>query len=79
MFTVQDVIHIIQYYYHTSNWEEVAPNVEQLRLTSIRGRSNSYILVTCADLQILRKQSKSLHHPYSPSTPYVHSTMPAYT
>jgi 5'-AMP-activated protein kinase regulatory gamma subunit len=38
MFTVQDVIHIIQYYYHTSSWEDVAPNVEHLRLTSIRGK-----------------------------------------
>lgn len=38
MFTVQDVIHLIQYYYHTSSWEGAATDVEGLRLTSIRGQ-----------------------------------------
>jgi len=37
MFTVQDVIHLIQYYYHTSSWEGAAADVEQIRLQSIRG------------------------------------------
>jgi hypothetical protein len=37
MFTVQDVIHLIQYYYHTSSWEGAAADVEQIRLHSIRG------------------------------------------
>ncbi|WWC70104.1 uncharacterized protein I206_104051 [Kwoniella pini CBS 10737] len=36
MFTVQDVIHLIQYYYHTSSWEGAAADVEQFRLQSIR-------------------------------------------
>ncbi|WWD17194.1 hypothetical protein CI109_101632 [Kwoniella shandongensis] len=36
MFTVQDVIHLIQYYYHTSSWEGAAADVEQFRLHSIR-------------------------------------------
>ncbi|GFZ43833.1 5'-AMP-activated protein kinase subunit gamma [Saitozyma sp. JCM 24511] len=36
MFTVQDVIHLIQYYYHTSSWEGAAADVEQIRLQSIR-------------------------------------------
>lgn len=39
MFTVQDVIHLIQYYYHTSSWEGAAADVEGFRLKSIRGRS----------------------------------------
>lgn len=37
MFTVQDVIHLIQYYYHTSSWEGAAADVEQFRLQSLRG------------------------------------------
>ena len=41
MFTVQDVIHLIQYYYHTSSWEGAAADVEQIRLQSIRGGSSS--------------------------------------
>ncbi|ORY32782.1 putative Snf1p protein kinase activator [Naematelia encephala] len=36
MFTVQDVIHLIQYYYHTFSWEGAASDVEQIRLQSIR-------------------------------------------
>ncbi|BEJ16351.1 hypothetical protein CspHIS471_0509560 [Cutaneotrichosporon sp. HIS471] len=36
MFTVQDVIHLIQYYYHTSSWEGAAADVEQFRLQSLR-------------------------------------------
>ncbi|KAK1924312.1 hypothetical protein DB88DRAFT_489826 [Papiliotrema laurentii] len=36
MFTVSDVIHLIQYYYHTSSWEGAAADVEQIRLQSIR-------------------------------------------
>lgn len=42
MFTVQDVIHLIQYYYHTSSWEGAAADVEGLRLTSIRGQPPVY-------------------------------------
>ena len=38
MFTVQDVTHLIQYYYHTSSWEGAAADVEQIRLLSIRGQ-----------------------------------------
>ena len=39
MFTVQDVIHLIQYYYHTSSWEGAAADVEQIRLRTIRGEA----------------------------------------
>lgn len=41
MFTVQDVIHLIQYFYHTSNWEGAVADVEQIRLHSIRGEHPS--------------------------------------
>lgn len=41
MFTVQDVIHLIQYYYHTSSWEGAAADVEQFRLQSLRGEQAS--------------------------------------
>lgn len=37
MFTVQDVIHLIQFYYHTSSWEGATADVEQFRLQSLRG------------------------------------------
>jgi len=37
MFTVQDIIHLIQYYYLHSNYEEVLQDVEQFRLESLRG------------------------------------------
>lgn len=43
MFTVQDVIHLIQYYYHTSSWEGAAADVEQIRLQSIRGESTHVV------------------------------------
>ncbi|ODN81999.1 hypothetical protein L202_02327 [Cryptococcus amylolentus CBS 6039] len=36
MFTVQDVIHLIQYYYQSSSWEGATADVEQFRLQSIR-------------------------------------------
>ncbi|WOO81179.1 5'-AMP-activated protein kinase subunit gamma [Vanrija pseudolonga] len=36
MFTVQDVIHLIQFYYHTSSWEGATADVEQFRLQSLR-------------------------------------------
>ncbi|KAI9639431.1 putative Snf1p protein kinase activator [Dioszegia hungarica] len=36
MFTVQDVIHLIQYYYHNSSYESAAADVESFRLKSIR-------------------------------------------
>lgn len=38
MFTVQDIIHLIQYYYLHSSYEEVTGDVEQFRLESLRGK-----------------------------------------
>lgn len=38
MFTVQDVIHLIQYYYQTASWEGAIPDVEQIRLNDIRSQ-----------------------------------------
>jgi 5'-AMP-activated protein kinase regulatory gamma subunit len=38
MFTVSDIIHLIQYYYHyTSSYDNAATDVETFRLESLRG------------------------------------------
>jgi hypothetical protein len=37
MLTVLDIIHLIQYYYDTANYEAAAADVETFRLESIRG------------------------------------------
>lgn len=37
MFTVSDIIHLIQYYYKSSTYEGAAADVETLRLESLRG------------------------------------------
>ncbi|ETW87270.1 hypothetical protein HETIRDRAFT_306671 [Heterobasidion irregulare TC 32-1] len=36
MFTVSDIIHLIQYYYHTSSYDNAAADVETFRLESLR-------------------------------------------
>lgn len=39
MFTVSDIIHLIQYYYHyTSSYDNAATDVETFRLESLRGK-----------------------------------------
>jgi 5'-AMP-activated protein kinase, regulatory gamma subunit len=42
MFTVSDIIHLIQYYYKSSNYDSAAADVETFRLESLRGESSSY-------------------------------------
>jgi hypothetical protein len=37
MLTVSDIIHLIQYYYHTQTYEGAASDVEQFRLENLRG------------------------------------------
>lgn len=37
MFTVSDIIHLIQYYYHTSSYDNATTDVETFRLESLRG------------------------------------------
>ena len=37
MFTVSDIIHLIQYYYRTSSYDNATADVETFRLESIRG------------------------------------------
>ncbi|KAI0030662.1 CBS-domain-containing protein [Vararia minispora EC-137] len=37
MFTVSDIIHLIQYYYHNSSYDNAAADVETFRLESLRG------------------------------------------
>ena len=39
MFTVSDLIHLIQYYYHTTTYEDAAADVDHFRLQSILGES----------------------------------------
>jgi len=54
MFTVQDVIHLIQYYYHTSSWEGAAADVEQFRLQSLRGtfrNASGVVEVSCLSVK----------------------------
>ena len=38
MLTVSDIIHLIQYYYHTSNFASAVTDVETLRLEYLRGK-----------------------------------------
>lgn len=44
MFTVQDIIHLIQYYYHIATYETVAADVETVRLEALRGMTDSSYL-----------------------------------
>lgn len=37
MLTVLDIIHLIQYYYRTTNYDYAAADVEHFRLESLRG------------------------------------------
>lgn len=39
MFTVADIIHLIQYYYDTSSYNDAAADVEHFQLESLRGAS----------------------------------------
>lgn len=39
MLTVLDIIHLIQYYYHTASYDYAATDVETFKLESLRGRS----------------------------------------
>jgi hypothetical protein len=39
MFTVSDIIHLIQYYYSFSSYDSAANDVEHFRLESLRGKS----------------------------------------
>ena len=39
MFTVSDIIHLIQYYYQCSSYDAAAADVETFRLESLRGTS----------------------------------------
>jgi hypothetical protein len=40
MFTVSDIIHLIQYYYLSSSYDNAATDVETFRLESLRGMSS---------------------------------------
>ena len=49
MLTVSDIIHLIQYYYHTSNFASAVTDVETLRLESLRGKPSSERLAHLSD------------------------------
>jgi 5'-AMP-activated protein kinase regulatory gamma subunit len=58
MFTVSDIIHLIQYYYHhTSSYDNAATDVETFRLESLRGKyplsaaMRRLIAVPCSDIE----------------------------
>lgn len=44
MLTVLDIIHLIQYYYHTASYDVAAADVEHFRLESLRGMYLSCII-----------------------------------
>ncbi|KAI9508770.1 CBS-domain-containing protein [Russula earlei] len=46
MFTVSDIIHLIQYYYHTSSYDNAAAEVETFRLESLRDIEKSLGVAT---------------------------------
>ena len=37
MLTVLDIIHLIQYYYHTASYDSAASDVEHFKLESLKG------------------------------------------
>ena len=47
MFTVSDIIHLIQYYYHTSSYDNASADVETFRLESLRGKYHLLALLSC--------------------------------
>ena len=51
MLTVSDIIHLIQYYYHTATYEKAAEDVENLRLEDLRRASTPFILFRSLDLE----------------------------
>ncbi|KAI0067672.1 CBS-domain-containing protein [Artomyces pyxidatus] len=46
MFTVSDIIHLIQYYYHTSSYDNAVTDVETFRLESLRDIERSLGVAT---------------------------------
>ncbi|TDL28573.1 CBS-domain-containing protein [Rickenella mellea] len=46
MFTVSDIIHLIQYYYHTATYETAAADVETVRLEALRDIEKSLGVAT---------------------------------
>jgi 5'-AMP-activated protein kinase, regulatory gamma subunit len=55
MLTVSDIIHLIQYYYHTSSYDSAVTDVETFRLESLRGKfllHQCYLSVlSCIDIE----------------------------
>ena len=54
MFTLHDIIHLIQYYYRTSSFEGAAADVEHFRLESLRGQNYTHKFPKYTDESPLR-------------------------
>ena len=59
MFTVSDIIHLIQYYYRTSSYDNATSDVETFRLESIRGAHPRLALYSRLITLLLRYREKS--------------------
>lgn len=60
MLTVLDIIHLIQYYYDTANYEAAAADVETFRLESLRGTYAVFIGSVVTDWFLPEEIEKSL-------------------
>ena len=47
MLTVSDIIHLIQYYYHTATYESAVADVENMRLENLRRELTSASFFDC--------------------------------
>ena len=77
MFTVSDIIHLIQYYYRSSSYDAAAADVETFRLESLRGPSIFTPRphpITLTSIQILRSSSVLLLPPCLENTPQPRSS-----
>ncbi|KAJ8496109.1 hypothetical protein ONZ45_g12581 [Pleurotus djamor] len=54
MLTVLDIIHLIQYYYRTANWEAAASDVETFKLESIRDTGHEVIVSVLTQYRLLK-------------------------
>ncbi len=70
MFTVSDIIHLIQYYYHTTSYEGAAADVDTFRLESIRGECSRRYLDQLVDVHHTTGDRRSLTRFASPPSSY---------
>ncbi|KAI0936278.1 hypothetical protein AcW1_000559 [Taiwanofungus camphoratus] len=75
MFTVSDIIHLIQYYYQFSSYDSAAADVETFRLESLRGTAS----FTCCSLlrHIMRPISADIERSLGVATPPMQRSHPS--